>query len=417
MKPLRIAVYHNVTLGGVKRALYNFVHLLSQKHQVDVYQIDIDDNRYDIYNYRKVQEDIFNLADYTEKIFEYPDPRHIIRPSLQRFFWRNSLRTLTKLMDLRSYEITSQKIAADINKGNYDLVFVHTCGFTQAPPLLKYLQIPSVFYVHELIRKFHEGGQVTKNNFLEQIIENLYRKKILENELKCAKKANLLLCNSYFTREYIYKSIGLFAKVNYLGINTKLFEPKGIKRENFVFALGTLIGNKGYNFMIESLAYLPPKIRPKLVIAYARGSDILKKQLQKQAEENQVSIDFVVRPDDSILVELYNKALLTLYPPIMEPFGLVPLESMACGTPVVGVKEGGVRETIVDGVTGVLTDRDPKLYSAAIERLLTDEAYRKKLGKTGITYIRENWTWEKSVEKFEEYLYALLESEKTKKDS
>ena len=60
---------------------------------------------------------------------------------------------------------------------------------------------------------------------------------------------------------------------------------------------------------------------------------------------------------DEELVLLYNKAKMVVYAPYCEPFGLVPLESMSCGTPVVGVGDGGVKETVINGKTGILTGR------------------------------------------------------------
>ncbi len=63
------------------------------------------------------------------------------------------------------------------------------------------------------------------------------------------------------------------------------------------------------------------------------------------------------------LVLLYNKANLVVYTPYQEPFGLVPLESMSCGTPVVGVNDGGVMETVTNGKTGILTERDTKIFA------------------------------------------------------
>ena len=94
-------------------------------------------------------------------------------------------------------------------------------------------------------------------------------------------------------------------------------------------------------------------------------------------------------PDEG-LVQLYNRAMLTVYAPIMEPFGFVPLESMACGTPVVGIREAGVRETVRHAETGFLVDRDPEQFAAAVLALLDDDAYDEMLwGEQALGLCRE----------------------------
>jgi len=108
-------------------------------------------------------------------------------------------------------------------------------------------------------------------------------------------------------------------------------------------------------------------------------------------------------PDEE-LVRLYNQARLTVYAPVMEPFGFVPLESMACQTPVIGVREGGVRESITDGVTGWLVDREPEELAATIGTLLDRVAEVDRVGKNGRSCVEANWTWDKSVENIEHYL-------------
>ena len=92
----------------------------------------------------------------------------------------------------------------------------------------------------------------------------------------------------------------------------------------------------------------------------------------------------------------------------MEPFGFVPLESMACGTPVVGVREAGVRESVIHGVTGVLTERDTQAFAAALSKILAEPAWANELGQNGLRYAQKAWTWEASLDQLEASLQATV---------
>ncbi len=105
--------------------------------------------------------------------------------------------------------------------------------------------------------------------------------------------------------------------------------------------------------------------------------------------------------DNETLVQRYNQAALLAYAPVREPFGLVTLEAMACGIPVVGVAEGGFQEAIVEGVTGFLTPRDPDVFAKRVNDLLSNPIQRKKMGHAGRDSVISNWTWEVAVQRIE----------------
>jgi len=71
---------------------------------------------------------------------------------------------------------------------------------------------------------------------------------------------------------------------------------------------------------------------------------------------------------DEELVEVLNRATALVYTSRLEPFGFAPLEANACATPVVAVAEGGVRETMRNGVNGILVDREPEPIAHALQK-------------------------------------------------
>jgi glycosyltransferase involved in cell wall biosynthesis len=129
--------------------------------------------------------------------------------------------------------------------------------------------------------------------------------------------------------------------------------------------------------------------------------------LEGLARERQVELVLVGQATEEDLVRLYNEASAVAYAPVREPFGLVPLEAMACGTPVVGVAEGGIPESVIDGRTGLLTDRHPERFGAAIARLVADGTFARRLGADGRDHVADRWTWEGAAARVEAHLASL----------
>jgi len=106
-------------------------------------------------------------------------------------------------------------------------------------------------------------------------------------------------------------------------------------------------------------------------------------------------VRFVGRRQPDELHFWYAAADATVTTPWYEPFGLTPLESMACGAPVIGSRVGGIAFTIADGETGFLVPpRDPEALSVRLEEILGDPARRMRMGAAGRARVLSSFTWQ-----------------------
>jgi len=126
---------------------------------------------------------------------------------------------------------------------------------------------------------------------------------------------------------------------------------------------------------------------------------ILKRRLRRLA------LDRIVRVRPQVehvqMKSLYQRHQLVLYIPFDEPFGLVPLEAMAAGRPVIGSEQGGIRETVVHGETGLLVPPcSVEDVARAIKNLLTDPEKCDDYGNAGFQRYREFFTLERFVDTY-----------------
>jgi hypothetical protein len=105
-------------------------------------------------------------------------------------------------------------------------------------------------------------------------------------------------------------------------------------------------------------------------------------------------IRFMGRHQPAELYRWYSAADVAVTTPWYEPFGLTPLEAMACGTPVIGAAVGGIAFTIADGETGFLVPpRDPDALASRMDTLLSDPEMRRRMGVAGVARVVHFFSW------------------------
>jgi len=378
---MKIAVFHNLPSGGAKRALHNTVNFLSKKHEVDVFVPST------------ANEDYLPLKKLVNDLKTFPVKNTAVG------YFLSAIKYFPSKVSLINLEKVQKNIAGIINEADYDVVFCEQDRHTIAPFFLKYIQKPHVYYCQQPIifrniisqNIYHKAGLKTKNTS-ERLRLKLYSSRMINNDRNIANYSKYTLANSYFSHETILRSYGTNSFVSYLGVDIDLFKSKNVQKENFVLSVGQCLPEKGFEFILKSLSKIPVNLRPELVIVSDQGNIHWKSYLEKLATELNVKLNILNLIDDGELVSLYNKAKLVVYAPYLEPFGLVPLEAMSCGTPVVGVNEGGVRESIVDGFNGVLTERDELEFSEAVTELLLNNEKREKFAENSIQSVNDFWT-------------------------
>ena len=287
--------------------------------------------------------------------------------------------------------------------------------------------MPSVLYLQEPNRSLYEAQPellwtaatwTTKGLFSwlfwRSALQRLKRlpalRVVAREERRSALAFDQILVNSLFSRESVLRAFGIDSKVCYLGVDTDHFVNQNKKRESFVVSLGSLVPAKNIAFLVESVGKVSPSLRPRIVLIANIIDTVYWSSIKKLAEKFEVAVELKHRISDAEIVDLLNRARVMLYAPRLEPFGYAPLEANACGTPVIAVAEGGVRETVRDGVNGILVEHDPASMAAAIERVMLDDELHGRLSFQAQKLAKEVWSLGPSIDRLERRLqiYSLV---------
>jgi glycosyltransferase involved in cell wall biosynthesis len=165
-----------------------------------------------------------------------------------------------------------------------------------------------------------------------------------------------------------------------------------------VLYVGRLVPRKGVDTVVEAMSLLPPGIGARLLVVGGETGSPEAARLRTLAEEFGVSgrVQLVGSRPQGELRRYYGAADVAVSVPHYEPFGMTPLEAMACGTPVVGSRVGGVQWSVADGETGFLVPpRAPEYLAKKLLRLLLDDPLRREMGRAARRRVEETFAWER----------------------
>jgi D-inositol-3-phosphate glycosyltransferase len=174
--------------------------------------------------------------------------------------------------------------------------------------------------------------------------------------------------------------------------------------EFIVLQLGRMVPRKGIDTAIESIALLRERfgIRARLLVVGGNAEQINIENTPElgrlteltKALDIERQVVFTGQKPRSQLRYYYSAANAFVTTPWYEPFGITPVEAMACGTPVIGAAVGGIKSTVVDGGTGYLVPpKDPEAVARRLAALHNQPLQARRLGEQGMRRAYQHYTW------------------------
>jgi glycogen synthase len=330
-------------------------------------------------------------------------------------------------------DVLRRNIAITSLAGNADIVHCHTWYAFLAGCLVKqFMEIPLVITVHSLEPKRPWKREQIGTGYN---VSGWLEKTAMENAdgiiaVSQGMKSDIMNCYQPDAEKIrvIYNGIdtGQYQKT----LNPDILVAYGIDPlKPYVLFVGRLTRQKGIIHLVHALPYINEGVQIVLC-AGAPDTEAIAREMRVEVERARVGApnDIIWIPDmvpvEQIIV-LYSHATLFVCPSVYEPFGIINLEAMACGAPVVAAAVGGIPEVVVHGQTGILVPFDPvssadpeplrpeqyaRDLAAAINELLRAPERRQIMGAESRRRVESHFRWEAIAQQTLEYYEELCEN-------
>lgn len=295
--------------------------------------------------------------------------------------------------------------------GPFNIVHSHDWLVGYAGKVIKNAyKIPLVATVHATEAGRNQGLYTPEQNYINQI------------EWWLTYEAwKVIVCSQHMVQE-VKKLFNLPPdKIKLIpnGVNIAKYSQSPLKNMSFgpgkiVFFIGRLVREKGVQVLLEAA--------PQIIAAepevqfFIAGKGPMEQQLKEQAKSLGIEsyVNFLGYVEEEIKIALYKQAAAAVFPSLYEPFGIVVLEAMAAGAPVVVSDTGGMGEIISNGFTGLkVYPGDADSLASNLIRVLKDAELTKNLTNNALSAVRNQYDWGKIAEKTKAvYLEILSEYEK-----
>ncbi|MCJ7450362.1 MAG: glycosyltransferase [Candidatus Nanohaloarchaeota archaeon QJJ-9] len=369
---LDILVYHPWIKGkgGIERVLLEYAD--KSKHNIDL-----------VTHYKEESFEDYSIE--IEALTDKDVPEGFLRKGLKA-----------------GYEISSTKLDLE----GYDLLLVSEAGIGSLITL-RNNSLPTAAYCHTVLRAAHgfKKHYLDKYSLAGSLAYILGSTGYRFLEKIAWRRFDRVVCNSFNTRDKIVEA-GLDRmplKVVHPGADIGKFK-EGEKGDYFFYP-SRFKGYKRQELAVEAFEEFNQQDEDyRLVLAGFPDDEGYLRKVEKKARGTGVEVKEDI--SDEELVELYSNCLGVLFTAKDEDWGIVPIEAMASGKPVVAVNEGGPTESITHGETGFLTDSEPEKIASEMEKLLDDNLYDKM--SKNCKERAEKFTWESFAEKLDGEVEQLV---------
>jgi glycogen synthase len=240
-----------------------------------------------------------------------------------------------------------------------------------------------------------------------------------------SREADRVICVSRNTREEMIKTYGSDPEKTFSihnAVSEDNFPVPNTQRltwfrrvlardeEKVILYIGRLDREKGIDVLLRAFAQVQDRIGPaKLVIA---GKGALGDELRRMAGGMGIAekVFFAGYVSATVLPYLYRSAQMLVVPSLYEPFGIVALEGMVCGLPLVASATGGLKEIVQDGVSGLLTPPgDVDALAGNLEQVLNDDALASRMADVALRRAREQFSWSGVARRIEKIIISPRE--------
>ena len=178
----------------------------------------------------------------------------------------------------------------------------------------------------------------------------------------------------------------------------------GCNPPGFLF-VGRLVARKGVDRLLEALALLRDRAWRLEIVGFGPERDPLERRAAELGLADRTA--FLGRVSNAELVAAYRRATCFVLPATLderadtEGLGVVLLEAMSYGVPVIATRRGGIVDIVDAGSTGLLVEDEPAALAGGIAALLDDPERRRVLGRAGRARVRERFGWDSIVDRLE----------------
>jgi len=194
------------------------------------------------------------------------------------------------------------------------------------------------------------------------------------------------------------------------GIDINRYRPDNsvVRDDDLLVFVGRLKKYKRVDAILDAMSIIEKKGRKLRLAVIGTGDDL--PRLKRHARMLGIigRVDFVGFVDEDRKIELLRKAAIFVNPSEKEGWGITNIEASACGAPIVANDAPGLRDSVVDGETGLLYDNnDVQSLSSSIQKLLDDDDLRKRFAVCGRSWA-EKFSWDASAQRIEEWIEKIV---------